>query len=561
MSDNGTASAIPANTGRDLTNVTTPTGSDNTTFSDPANPDTTANGNFTGSDNTTDSDPSISGTTASDAVCISERHFISQNQCLKALVVMCRGLTDGDGPLLDISSEPWVSMKVTTVKPTSKDCKDEIHRRWVTFVGVAGNQSKGKPRPKQWAMPKLLEWLDQNPITCSADIAYLKQKVSEHKKLAQGAVSMKTSADDLLEKHWTGKWPNLRMIHSLVDHDETKRLFLTRYDLDNDRLQVENRNSTKKRATTVWELVSDWWNDPSYSPTTESLPDLHTDFFNEMKIDYSLVSAMAVASPEKCENKFTTMMVDLKRVIANWERSGQGDGGIDVDEDDIGDGRFGSLGNRDRGALDRRHSFVKYHQSYLLYLWHMLDKHNLLVSSLQRLDVTVSASNGAHGVPSVINHNNDTVEDENSVSSKTSKLTVAENFARLSDSIKSLSSSALAMARMEAEQKEKDRAFTHEEKEKDRATTIHLAKIEAEQKLHLATLEAKEKQQARKRERIDTLHLAIEKLSTEKRRLTIEMLSNKKSKDISDYLASEIEEIKNEKKKKETELEDLMASS
>ena len=36
------------------------------------------------------------------------------------------------------------------------------------------------------------------------------------------------------------------------------------------------------------------------------------------------------------------------------QRSRQGNGGVDVDEDDIGDGRFGSLGNRDRGALDCR---------------------------------------------------------------------------------------------------------------------------------------------------------------------------------------------------------------
>ncbi len=59
-----------------------------------------------------------------------------------------------------------------------------------------------------------------------------------------------------------------------------------------------------------------------------------------MKVDHSVVVALAPATPEKCENKFFTMMVDLKRVIANWERSGQVDGGVDVDEDGISDGRF-----------------------------------------------------------------------------------------------------------------------------------------------------------------------------------------------------------------------------
>jgi hypothetical protein len=267
---------------------------------------------------------------------------------------------------------------------------------------------------------------------------------------------------------------------------------------------------------------------------------------------------MSQASPEKCENKFSSMMVDLKRVIANWEKSGQGDGGVDDDEEDIGDGRFGSLQNRDRGALDCRCNFVKYHQSYLLYLWHMLDKHNLLVSSLQRLDTKVAASNGATGVPSIIMQ--DAVE-EKSVASRISKITTAENLAHLSDSIKSLSSSALAMARMEAEQKEKDRTFSLQENEKDRAARIRQAEIEAEQKMRLATLELKEKEEVRRRERADALSLAIATLTTQKRQLTIEMLSNKKCKDMAEYLASEIKEIENEKIKKQQELNDLIALS
>jgi hypothetical protein len=71
----------------------------------------------------------------------------------------------------------------------------------------------------------VLEWLDLNPITNSVDVEYLKKKVSEHKVIAQEAVDTKKLEDDLLEKQWTGKWPILRMIHCLVDHDDTKRLF------------------------------------------------------------------------------------------------------------------------------------------------------------------------------------------------------------------------------------------------------------------------------------------------------------------------------------------------
>ncbi len=108
----------------------------------------------------------------------------------------------------------------------------------------------------------------------------------------------------------------------------------------------------------------------------------------------------------------------------------------------------------------------------------MLDKHNLLVSFLQRLDAPAVASNWADGVPSIIVQND--IADETSAGSKISKtstLTAAENFARLFDSTKSLSSTALAITRIEAEQKEKDRAFALEETKKDRAATICVAEI------------------------------------------------------------------------------------
>jgi hypothetical protein len=96
-------------------------------------------------------------------------------------------------------------------------------------------------------------------------------------------------------------------------------------------------------------------------------------------------------------------MVSLLRVIQNWERSGQGVGVKNsVDEESDDEIVFGSLQNRSSGALDQRYSFVECSQMYLPYWWHMLDKHNLLGLSLQRLDDSVAASNGGEGVLSVI---------------------------------------------------------------------------------------------------------------------------------------------------------------
>jgi len=94
--------------------------------------------------------------------------------------------------------------------------------------------------------------------------------------------------------------------------------------------------------------------------------------------------------------------------------SGQGEGGEtlidsdnDEDEEEIqdltpGGVLFGSLKNRPPGALHRRAAFCAYSQSYLLYMWELFDKHQLLRSAMQRLNKAVAAANGAEGVPSVI---------------------------------------------------------------------------------------------------------------------------------------------------------------
>jgi hypothetical protein len=93
------------------------------------------------------------------------------------------------------------------------------------------------------------------------------------------------------------------------------------------------------------------------------------------------------------------------------------DGGHENEDDDAEektDGTegtvYGSFRNRSAGALDLRSKFIDFNQSYLLYLWHMLEKHGLLGSSLQRLNDTVAAGNGGEGVPSIVLRtvNNDT---------------------------------------------------------------------------------------------------------------------------------------------------------
>ena len=63
---------------------------------------------------------------------------------------------------------------------------------------------------------------------------------------------------------------------------------------------------------------------------------------------------------------------------------------------------FGSLKNCSQKALDSRSSFFVNKEPYLLYLWEVLENHDLLVSSMQRLNSFAIAANGADGIPSEI---------------------------------------------------------------------------------------------------------------------------------------------------------------
>ena len=69
------------------------------------------------------------------------------------------------------------------------------------------------------------------------------------------------------------------------------------------------------------------------------------------------------------QGKISSIVFQLNHVIANWERSGQGKGGVDEAKEEAGEGAehvFGSFKNHNFHALDQQKSFMQQHQSYLL---------------------------------------------------------------------------------------------------------------------------------------------------------------------------------------------------
>ena len=312
-------------------------------------------------------------------------------------------------------------MKKSALRVVAKDYQAEISRRWGVMCMMKPElKSHPPPRPSQWNISKSQMWLINNPVTNAVDFTANVEATLEKATLE------KSLALDMFNKKWVGKEPILRLIHTLVDNDEIKRAYLQHFDLPSDRMVLENRNTAESRAASCWTMMSDKWNDPHFSPCTIIMGELHSDFAFPIVIDHDIVSDMAPATPEKVKDRWSSLVHALKRNIENWEMSGQGDGGCltyDIDdEDSLGcaeeysmeklsdelsaDPRpkpaFGKLNNRPRAALDSRASFFRDKESYLLYLWEVLDNNNLIVSSMQRLDNSVAAMNGADGISSVI---------------------------------------------------------------------------------------------------------------------------------------------------------------
>ena len=393
------------------------------------------------------SDDSSSPNELIDGKSDAETYYQSKNSSLLALVTMCYGMKDDeDKPILDVDASPWKDIPRTSIKPKLEHYKYEIIRRHNHGVRLQRGRKSSVPRPKNWNVLKCQEWLTENPITTTADKEFLIDTVSIRKDtLEASAVEIATNDAKLGGGgNWMGKLPYLRLIHAIIDNPEIKHAFIHRAKLPPGRMSIEQR----KHTVSVFAMIAEKWNDTDFDAITEDHTSVHSDFTSCI-ISHEDVADLAPATPEKVEDKWASVKNELTRVIANWERSGQGDGGIDdVDngEDDVrSDGTFK---DRSQHAMDSRANFFDNRNSYLLYIWIMLEKYQLLASTLQRLDDSIAGRDGTtSGLPSICNQD----DDDDNLSSATSKFD--SEMTVLKSSIENHGKSIVRAAQIDARQR------------------------------------------------------------------------------------------------------------
>ena len=175
--------------------------------------------------------------------------------------------------------------------------------------------------------------------------------------------------------------------------------------------------------------MSDLWNSSQFNPVAPA-SDCHSDFGTATDCSYEHVAELTPATATRMEDIIVSMRSDLLRIITRWEQSGQGEGGMDSQEevdneappnhnddgsfatassrlpttagdDDSCRGNIGALQGRSPRALQSRAAFLNGRPSYLLYFWEIADQHQILQSSLQRLTNNTGAAD-ASGAPSTV---------------------------------------------------------------------------------------------------------------------------------------------------------------
>lgn len=213
---------------------------------------------------------------------------------------------------------------------------------------------------------------------------------------------------------WTGVEPWL-CLHEAACSDEAREALLAK-NACLDRWQLDAQNSEHKPKTCE-EVVADLFDNPEFAPSSDSLPELHSDFSDS--IDLPFANMPGPITPKQVKSKMADARCKLMKTINRWERSGNRFGQLREDkeeeeevasalqetegeDDDDCQGidvmaevnpNFGHLVVKKFLAGDNRQSFVWHHEgesSHQLCLWHKLDTQGVLSKVINKLDQSVA---------------------------------------------------------------------------------------------------------------------------------------------------------------------------
>ena len=259
--------------------------------------------------------------------------------------------------LSSLHETPYKEQNIHSIKPKKSCIKEEIKR-----LNPSANRLSAA------TLGELLEMLaklhaDHFTEGCRQ---FIIKKHGEVFELFKKSIEEKNEEETRTASRLTD-CDRLRFVEAMIS-DEVRDVYrLSQESLT--RSELDSRNSTE-RDPTFTEKISDQFNDDSWKPFTTAYPTLHSDFVAPIlceRIGY-------VMTPEKAKEIVNHIRPMLKKMIVNYEESGQG---CMSKHDDTAD-----WGNFDielcDGNDDRSRFLLHQQQTYLLYWWAKLDEYNLL---------------------------------------------------------------------------------------------------------------------------------------------------------------------------------------
>ena len=338
---------------------------------------------------TATSESSLS-TKRSTAVSESEVYFKEKNRSKKVLFAMLIGLVDDCDP--EEKGSFWDREGKKTWLPTIDILQDEVRRRT-----VLGKPEGTKPKAcNSWKKYRLKEWLKQNPIALEKDKEWLFIEYEYFKqKVVKAEEERKSQNPDLYKKSertdWIGMLPWLRLGHVLLD-DRVCPLYKEK-DKWEGRQGTDGRNSDRKPKT-WFEVAAEIYNDQNVKYRTLRMPEVHADFAEEIVLDGSNTPTTL---PETLKKKAATARAEILCVVDKWERSGNGEGQRNEDEQEYGSILCNGTqlwlapGTNEFQDGDNRSAFLNGQSTHILYLWELFERNEFLQTAIEALPVSMGA--------------------------------------------------------------------------------------------------------------------------------------------------------------------------
>ena len=235
---------------------------------------------------------------------------------LRVLFAVAVGCNSRELP--DHKDPPFSKSKAyhSEVKPDAATLKLDVTRQYQAYI------RKGRqPRPTNWKIDKCIEYLMSNPVPTSEkrDLDFLQSELEEWKGIQRMANESHTRQEDrILHQSWSCDIPYLRLYHTLVE-DNIRSAFGKAYHAKT-REELDGRNSTLFQD--FYELAAKQFNDGEWIPASLVLPDLHEDYARSKP----LLLNVAPITADQFKKKLNDNRYKMVKVIADWERSGAGEG-------------------------------------------------------------------------------------------------------------------------------------------------------------------------------------------------------------------------------------------